>query len=145
MLVKTKYFGDVESNENEVILFEDGVPGFEDFKKYIIINDDDKFFWLQSVENSEVAFIMMDVFDYFPDYNPIVETDSLISLGKPVEDELLIYNIAVIPNDIKKLSVNLKAPIVINTKTNKGKQIIVNNEEYSIKHYLYENIHKEDL
>lgn len=144
MKINTKHFGEMEIDDNKVIFFEEGIPGFPDLRKFTLIseinndNTESPFFWLQSLEEKEIAFILIDLFNVMPDYNPIVEREIVSSLGKCEKDDLIIYNIVVIPSDINKLSVNLKAPIVININTNKGKQIIANNEEYPIKFYLYE-------
>lgn len=84
----------------------------------------------------------MEVYDIMPDYNPLVYDDDLESLGEVKEDNLLIYNIVVIPQTVSKMSVNLKAPIVINLTTKKGKQMVVKNEDYPVKYYFYEELKK---
>ena len=68
----------------------------------------------------------------------------LEDLGEIKDDSLIIYNIVVIPPVISKMSVNLKAPIVINAETKKGKQLITKNEDYPIKYYFYEELKKKN-
>ena len=146
MLINTKNFGEVEINENDVFTFEEGIPGFPKLKKYTIIrdhSDDYPFYWMQSLDDSEICFIIMDVFNILPDYNPIVNDDELKYIGNVEGNNLLIYNIVVIPECVSKMSVNLKAPIVINLDTKKGRQIIVNNDEYEIRYYFYEEMKKQ--
>lgn len=146
MILNTKNFGEIEIDESKIIKFNDGIPGFVDLKNYVLIYDEDEkspFYWLQSIDDTEIAFVMINMFNFMKDYSPLIEEEELKVLGKyDSEDDIFIYNIVVIPNDIKKMSVNLKAPVIINTKTNKGKQFIANNEDYSIKYYLYEEITK---
>lgn len=146
MIVKTKNFGEIETDDNNIFTFDCGIPGFEKLKKFTIIkNDTDSpFSWLQSLEEPEISFIIMDVYNIFPNYDPLVYDDDLKSLGKIENNNLIIYNIVVIPPIISQMSVNLKAPIVINAETKKGKQIITKNEDYPIKYYFYEKLKKKN-
>lgn len=145
MIINTRNFGEIEIDDSKIIHFNDGIPGFNELKKYILVVDDENspFYWLQSVESPDIAFVMLDVFKIIPGYNPHIDDEIIDGLGECNDNELFIYNIAVIPEDIDKISVNLKAPIIINTKTGKGVQAILNNEDYPIKHYLYNHINKE--
>lgn len=155
MKINTKFFGELEVNESDLIHFEDGLPGFKEYTKFLFISDevankDDKivkkspFSWLQSVDNQDIAFVLFDVFAFIPDYSPIINIEFLSMLGTDTLDDVKICCIANIPSDIKKMSINLKAPIVINTNNNKAKQIICDNDNYSLKHYIYqEEVSKE--
>ncbi len=149
MVIETKNFGNITVDDNKIYTFENGLPGFEQLKKFVIVeqnnNEDNSFFrWLQSTEDPEISFIIMDVYKILPDYNPLVYDDDLNSLGDVSDDSLLIYNIVVIPKTISRMSVNLKAPVVINLSTNKGMQMITKNEDYPIKYYFYEELKKKN-
>ncbi len=159
MKINTKFFGELEVNENDLINFEDGLPGFKEYTSFLFISDeandkdnnDDKpnkkspFSWLQSVDDKDVAFVLFDVFAFIPDYSPIINIEFLSMLGTNTLDDVKICCIANIPSDIKKMSINLKAPIVINTKNNKAKQIICDNDNYSLKHYIYQEEASKEL
>ena len=150
MVIKTKNFGNIDINEENIYTFDCGIPAFEDLKKFTIIQQEDNsgikplFCWLQSIEDPETSFVIMDVYDIIPDYNPLVYDSDLESIGEVKEDNLLIYNIVVIPQTVSKMSVNLKAPVVINLTTKKGKQMVVKNEDYSFKYYFYEELKKKN-
>ncbi len=150
MVIKTKNFGNIDINEENIYTFDCGIPAFEDLKKFTIIQQEDNsgikplFCWLQSIEDPETSFVIMDVYDIIPDYNPLVYDSDLESIGEVKEDNLLIYNIVVIPQTVSKMSVNLKAPVVINLTTKKGKQMVVKNEDYSVKYYFYEELKKKN-
>ncbi len=150
MVIKTKNFGNIDINEENIYTFDCGIPAFEDLKKFTIIQQEDNsgikplFCWLQSIEDPETSFVIMDVYDIIPDYNPLVYDSDLESIGEVKEDNLLIYNIVVIPQTVSKMSVNLKAPVVINLTTKKGKQMVVKNEDYSVKYYFYEELNKKN-
>jgi flagellar assembly factor FliW len=149
MNLNTKNFGEIEIDESKVIYFELGLPGFENYKKFILINEQSNqneqekqlsFWWLQSIDDSNISFAVIDAFLIFPDYNPLINIDLIQDLGEYTQEDLLTYNIVVIPEDIEKISVNLKAPIVINRVTKKAKQVIVNNEEYTLRHYIIDEL-----
>ena len=150
MVIKTKNFGNIDINEENIYTFDCGIPAFEDLKKFTIIQQEDNsgikplFCWLQSIEDPETSFVIMDVYDIIPDYNPLVYDSDLESIGEVKEDNLLIYNIVVIPQTVSKMSVNLKAPVVIKHKKKKGKQMVVKNEDYSVKYYFYEELKKKN-
>ena len=145
MLVKTKHFGEVDLDENKILEFDQGILGFEDNKKYAIIYDSESgerpdISWLQNIEEPALAIPVISPFIIKPDYNPTVEDAQLVSLGEPTPENLVILVSVTVPSDITKISVNLRAPFIINADTRKGCQVIVENNDYEIKHYIYEKL-----
>lgn len=151
MKFETRHFGEIDIDESKIIHFTDGLPGFPDDKKFVLLEgtneleeeDSSPFLWLQSVSDGNTAFILMDVFSIITNYNPIINPGDIEELGEYNESsksDFLIYNIVVLPEDIKKMSVNLVAPVIINQNLKKGKQVIANNSEYNVRHYLFENV-----
>lgn len=147
MLVKTKYFGEIDLAENKVITFEQGILGFEEYKRYTILYDleeGDKatVSWLQSLDEPGFALPVVNPLSVKSDYNPIVEDEVLNSLGNITDENLVILLTLTVPNDLTKMSVNLKAPFIINSDTCKGCQIIVENQDYEVKYNVYKGIQK---
>lgn len=143
MIIKTRFFGDVELDESKVITFDDGIPGFFDLKKFLLMTDEDEkspFCWLQSIEEMNIVFTLFDVYSIIPNYNPIVSEEMLKDIGEFKDEDILIYTIANIPEDLKEISINLKAPIIINMHNNKAKQIILENQDYQIRTYIYDKL-----
>ena len=139
--IATRYFGEVEIEEEKIIHFDDGIPGFDEYKDYTIIYDiesdrESTFSWLQCVTEQELAFPIVNPFRVREDFNPIVEDELLKQLGDYEMEDLAVFLIATVPSDVTKTTVNLKAPIIINTKNQKAIQIIVENEDYEIRHAL---------
>ncbi|NLK21792.1 MAG: flagellar assembly protein FliW [Epulopiscium sp.] len=149
MTVKTKHFGEIEINQEKVINFKEGIPGFEEHKQYLLITDEEDstspFSWLQSLEDGDTAFVLINPFSFMPDYAPNIDEDYLKTLGEIREGSYLIYAIVVIPQDITAMTANLKAPIIINIETQKAMQAICQNEEYQIKHSIYAEFEKSQL
>ena len=146
MKINTRLFGEIEIAESRIITFESPIMGFEEYKRYTLIYDSENkgdIMWLQSIEEPELAFTVMDPSSILEKYSPLVEDELLTSLGKVETDEdYFVLTVITIPSDITKMTANLKAPIVINTKTNKASQIVVNNEEYVVRFNIYDYIMK---
>ena len=140
MKIGTKYFGNIEIGEEKIIHFENGVLGFEDYKDYTILYDNEKeksfFSWLQSTEESSLAFPIVNPFNVVESYNPQINDDMLESIGGISDEDTVVFLIATIPEDVKQASVNMKAPLIINASSRKGVQVIAEGQEYEIKHKL---------
>lgn len=147
MLVKTKHFGEIALDENKVITFEDGIIGFEDCKRYTILYNSEEgerstISWLQSLDTPELALPVISPLSVMADYNPIIEDDVLQPIGELTEENVIILLTLSVPSDITRMTVNLKAPLVINADTKKGCQIIAENPDYVIKYNIYEQVKK---
>lgn len=147
MIIKTKYFGEVDLDEDKVITFEHGIMGFEECKKYTVLYDVEDgdhatISWFQSLEEPGLALPVISPLLVKPDYNPTVEDEVLKPLGEITEENLVILLTLTVPEDLTQMSANLKAPFVINTDTRKGCQIIVENADYEIKYNVYDAISK---
>lgn len=142
MLVKTKFFGEVNLPEEKILTFERGLIGLSDYKRFTILYDCEKevsnISWLQSVDEPTLALPVIKPWLVKEDYNPVVEDELLKNIGELTEENLVILLTATVPQDIKQMSVNLKAPIIINADTRKAAQIIVENQDYEVKYKVYE-------
>ena len=150
MLVKTRHFGEIELDENKIIEFENGIMGFEDYKRFTILYDNEEdessnISWLQSLDEQTLAIPVISPFLVRGDYNPRVEDELLKSLGNISEENVLVLVSVTVPSDITKISANLKAPFIINSDEKKGSQIITENSEYSIKYYFYEELQNQKV
>ncbi len=143
MLVKTKHFGEIDLTEDKILTFENGIMGFEDFKRYTILFDSEDgeepvISWLQSLDEETFAIPVVSPLLVKEDYNPVVEDEWLNSLGELTDENIVILLTITVPSDLEKMTVNLKAPFIINSDTRKGCQIIVENKDYEIKYNVYE-------
>jgi len=146
MLLNTRHFGTIEVNEEDIIQFPEGIPGFEDTKEFVLLGDtqdeDSPFKWLQGIDNPQLAFVIIDPKAFKHDYNPELPPSEIEVLEIKDISKVLIYSIVVIPDDVSKMTANLKAPVVINAENNKGKQVLLNNPEYQVKHSILEELRK---
>ncbi|AJA47841.1 flagellar assembly factor FliW [Clostridium pasteurianum DSM 525 = ATCC 6013] len=139
MELKTKYHGTIEYSEGEVIHFKKGMPGFQNLKKFIMfpVEENNLFSVLHSIENNSIGFIVTSPFNVEKDYEIELSDAVLEDLNIKEEKDVLIFNTVTLSSDVKKITSNLKAPIVINIKDRLGEQIILNDEKYEIKYPLF--------
>lgn len=141
MKVDTRVFGEIDIAEEKILTFEDGIIGFPDLKKFAIVFDEEKkseISWMQSLDEPVFAMPVMNPLVVKPDYNPTVEEELLKSLGNLVPDNMLVLVTVTVPQEIEKISINLKAPIVINADERKAAQVIVEGEQ--VKYPIYDII-----
>lgn len=143
MQLNTRLFGEIEIEDEKIIFFEKGIIGFPHCQRFTLIYDeaDDgkrkNISWLQSIEEPGFALPVMDPLIVKQDYDPQVEHDLLKGLGTLTEENLYVLVTVTVPTDIKKLSVNLKAPIIINVTERKAEQLIVE-DNFPVKYPIYE-------
>lgn len=147
MKANTRLFGEIDIPEEKIITFEQGLMGFEDYRKFTIIYDTSKeegtsISWLQSMELPELAFPVISPFSVMEKYNPIVESEWLEPLGEVNDDNLVIFVLLNVNSDITNLTANMKAPVIINSDTRKGAQLIAENQDYEIRYNVYDAVQK---
>lgn len=150
MKVETKWFGTIEVGDEKILTFDKGIIGFEDWKKYTLIFDVEKgeeasIIWLQAIDEPTLALPIMKPEYIVKDYDPIVEDEIINSLGENIKEaNLLVFCALTVPEDLTKMTINLKAPIVINADTLKGVQLIADNSDYQVKYPIYDILNEKD-
>lgn len=143
MKANTRFFGEIDIAEDKIITLENGMVGLPEFCNFALIFDEEKgmkassVMWLQSMDDPQTAFPVMQPNVVKEDYNPTVSEEMLSGLGELNENNTYVLVTLTANSDVKLTSVNLKAPIVINTDTNKGCQVIVE-DDYPVKFKIYE-------
>ena len=142
MLINTRIFGEVEIADEKIICMENGIIGFPDLKHFALIHNsersDARMTWMVSVEEPEFALPVMDPLMVCPSYNPVVEDEMLRPIGELDPEELLVLVTITVPKDVTKMTVNLKAPVIINAKDCRACQLIVEGDEYPVKFPVYD-------
>lgn len=139
MKLCTKYHGVIEYDEETVINLKKGIPGFNSLTKFIIapIQENPIFSLLQSIEELEIAFVTISPFDLMKKYEFNLDEEIVTELKIESEEDVLVLATVCMNSDIKKITANLKAPIIINTKQRIGQQLILDNEKYLVKYPLF--------
>ncbi|MDR3207345.1 MAG: flagellar assembly protein FliW [Oscillospiraceae bacterium] len=142
MQISTTRFGDVNIAAGKIIHMPDGLPGLEGFTRYALLSTEetDPFHWLQSLEAADVSLAVINPYLLFPEYKPLVPEGVFTQLGVDRTEDVLVLTVAVIPQDFRHMTTNLLAPVLINTKNNCGKQVILENGEYDLRHPIFEKM-----
>lgn len=140
MKLNTKYHGVREYEEKDILNFKKGLPGFEGLKKFVVfpVEDNEVFSILHSVEDDSVGLVVVSPFYVIKDYEFKLEDEKIKELKIESPEDVLVLNTVTLNSKIENMTVNLKAPIVININSKLGEQIIVDNPNYSIKHSLFD-------
>ncbi len=143
MILETAKFGEIEYKKSDIILMVRGILGFEDLKRFIIVavEGQEPFKWLQSVENSELAFLMLEPLFFKPDYVVDINPKDLKVLGITKIAEAGIFVLITIPaGRPEKMSANLQAPVVMNSGNKHAAQLILADSEYGVEHYIFADL-----
>lgn len=136
MEVSTTRFGTVEIAEERVITFPRGLLGFQAQQRYCLLqpNDDACFFWLQCVDDPQLAFVVTDPAQFFPDYSVPVRPEQMEDLRlKSLEDS----QVFVIVNKVgSTLTGNLQGPLVVNVGERVGEQLVLAEKKWTTRHEL---------
>ncbi|MCL2208716.1 MAG: flagellar assembly protein FliW [Treponema sp.] len=135
MTVNTKAFGRIELDDKQKLEIPLGLFGFEDYKNFILFDAEHQpFYWLQSLDDQEIAFILINPFLFRPDYEVNLSNEDLADIGITSPEKALIFVIVTIPQDGSSLTANLQGPLVINREKMKGMQGVLSDNKWKTKH-----------
>ncbi len=141
MRVETKPYGTVEIDERQKIFFPYGILGFEKLKHYVLLDARQQpFYWLQSSDAVEVAFVLINPRIFQPEYILEVQPDELEEIGIENIEDALDFVIVTIPEDPSKMTANLQGPIIVNRNTRVGRQSISLNLKWMVRHVIMEEL-----
>jgi flagellar assembly factor FliW len=136
MVIETSRFGSVEVDGHRLITFSKGILGFPNQKEFALIQtgEQSSFYWLQSVDRPELAFVVCDPRMFVPDYRVPIKADELADLGLEDPSGAQVF---VIVNKVEEmLTSNLQGPLVVNCQTRAAKQLVLSDRRYTTRHPL---------
>jgi flagellar assembly factor FliW len=138
MIIHTINFGDLDIPEEKVITFKEGLPGFPQIHRFAVIELEElkPFQYLQALGDLPIALFIINPFMVDPTYEFRLTDSDMEDLNSKNAAELAVFAVATIPEDPSQATLNLMAPIVINEKDRCGKQVILLDSQYSVKHPL---------
>ena len=135
MKVATKAYGPIDVDERQKIVFPQGLFGFETLHDYLLLDAERQpFYWLQSMDIEQVAFVLVNPFLFRPDYEVNISNEELAEIGIHSPEKALIFSIVTIPADNSPMTANLQGPIVINRDNRSGKQAVLSDLRWKTKH-----------
>lgn len=141
MKLQTKYFGEIEYDADDCFSFPNGLYGFEEEKDFLLIpfeGSQSSLLCLQSIQTPSLAFVLMDPFSLRQDYTPVLQKAELDMLGAESYDELCYYVMCIVKQPISESTLNLKCPVAINPNTRVSMQVILDSDQYGMRHLLSE-------
>lgn len=142
----TTRFGEIEVGGDQVYELTSPLPGFPATKKFFFIQKEKiaPFKWLQSVEEPDVTFVVVEPHNFFHDYFPQIPNFELKEVGLDRADDAWILVIVVLPEDMTQMTANLRGPLVINRGTRKMKQVFIESEQWSVRESIVEAIKRKE-
>ncbi len=141
MKTETKYFGEIEYEATDVLHFAKGIFAFEEEKRFLLLpfaGSDGTLLCLQSLATPGLAFVLMNPFSLCATYAPELTADELAELGVDDSHQLCYYVMCVVKSPVANSTLNLKCPVVINDETLQAMQVILENDDYGMRHLLSE-------
>lgn len=141
MKLQSKYFGEIEYEAGDVITFPVGPFSFEDEHEFLLLPFDGgagSLLCFQSIKTPALAFVAMDPFALMPGYSPVLQPSELKELGVSDSQELGFYVLCVVKNPVSNSTVNLKCPVAIHPETRVARQVILETDDYEMRHPLAE-------
>lgn len=137
MIIETSTWGCLEIREEQIYDFPRGIPGFEQETRFVLLSlEEGPFAYLQSLNEKELAFVVVDPFAFYTDYEFELSENESKDLSLQ-QDQVYIRSIVTLKDPIENSSLNLLAPIIINSDLRIGKQIILHNSSYRTNHPLW--------
>jgi flagellar assembly factor FliW len=136
MKILSKHFGEIEIQEDHIITFPKGLIGLEDNKRYVLIEfeENSMVYWLQSIEDPDLCFIVANPYSFKSDYVLDVYEDDLKLIEMDDEKNVMVLVILNVSLETKKITANLLGPLVINTNKNLGVQAVSKVADYSTRY-----------
>ena len=142
MKIKSVRFGDLEVNADEVVYIPDGILGFPQYTRYCLVDsgDDTLIIWMQSLDDAAIAFPVLEPKIFKGDYVVKLSAQELNQLKLDNINQAVVLTILTIPRDVTQMTSNLKAPLVINLREQIGKQVVLQENEYTLKHPMFKEL-----
>ena len=139
MKVKTTRFGTIDVKEGQVITLAEGMLGFSECSRYILMDDEigEPFMWMQSLDIPSLAFVVIDPAVILPSYHFSVKKDQIKNLETDNVEDLQVYVIVTMAANILDVTVNLQGPLVVNKSKRVGLQVVLNDPNFSTRHPLF--------
>lgn len=139
MQLETRAFGPIEIDEEKAVLLTDPMPGFPGLKRFAVLDPDpdNPFKWFQSLEDSEVCFLIADPATFFPDYFVAVKGGAMEDLELESENDAVVAVIVNLGADPSQMTANLRAPLVFNLRKSLCRQVILEDVNYKVRTPLF--------
>ena len=140
MKAETRFFGEIEYEESELLHFPKGLFGFEEEQRFLLLSypNNEMLFSLQSVQTPGLCFTLLHPFSLAPEYAPVLQREELRSLGVERSEELCYYVLCAVKKPVSDSTVNMRCPVAVNAETRQALQVILEDDDWQMRHRLSE-------
>ncbi len=144
MELQTRQFGVLEVSEKDILRAPKGLLGFEGFERFVLIDQEESrpFCWLQSVDTPELAFVLVSPAVFFSDYRVSVNAKEVADIKVERPEDVAVYVVVTVPEEVNQMTANLQGPILINSKENLLKQLVLTDSAYSVQHSIVRQLER---
>eukprot|EP01156_Anaeramoeba_ignava_P006436 Anaeramoba_ignava/a348643_56.p3 GENE.a348643_56~~a348643_56.p3 ORF type:complete len:166 (+),score=6.02 a348643_56:703-1200(+) len=144
MKISTTRFGKIDISPEEIITFDEGLLGFGDYHRYIVLNPDDggPFRWMQCVDDGNLAFVIIEPLSFMFEYDVEISDSDANFIKLTRAEDAVLYVLVSIPANPQEMTANLQGPLVVNVKNRKARQIISTNSRHSVKVKILDEMEK---
>ncbi len=134
--IENPQLGPIKVETDKITTFHEGLIGFEDLKRFVIIDleEYEPFQWLLSIDDPDISFPIISPILVIDEYSPAISKAEAYNLGEFQDHDLLLYVIVTIRPELKRVTANLKGPLIVNIKQGLGQQIVLDDDRYSTNH-----------
>ena len=148
MILHTPQFSEISYSKKDVLFFENSLIGFPSDKHFLIFEHrkGSHFKWLLSLDQPGLAFPIVDPFIYVEDYDPCITLEEAKALELEEKTPRFVYTMVTVPRGKPdEITINLAGPLIINAFTKKAKQVVLDDERYSIKHSIFSSFSQDNI
>jgi flagellar assembly factor FliW len=137
MRVMTRRFGELEVADNEIITFPRGILGFEEVRQYVLLEGSGPFGFLQAIDEPDLTFVVVDPRVIVPKYRIEVARHVVGEIGIEDVNEAVVLTIVTIPAEPRNMTINLQAPLLVNSSNGQAKQVVLTDHGYDLRHPVF--------
>lgn len=142
MQIQSKLLGNVEYAEEHIIRFDEGLIGIPEKKNFILIEKEDfkPFSYLQSVDDPTFILIVVNPMVIEKEYKFSIYREDFAAIDIKDENDFSLLAIVIFAQKVEHITINLKAPLLLNVHTKRGLQVILQNDDYSVEEPLMKSM-----
>jgi flagellar assembly factor FliW len=141
MIVQSTRFDELDVAEEQILDFPQGMLGFPDENKFALLEykPDSPFYILQSITDADLAFLLINPFAFFNDYEFAMDDNLIAGIGLNDENPPLVFNIVTVKDKLESMTANLAGPVLVNSRDRKAMQLVIEKTEYPTRYPLFPN------
>ena len=139
MIVQSTRFGELEVSDEQILDFPQGLLGFPEEKRFALMEykPDSPFYFLQSLADPDLTFLMINPFAFFNDYEFDMDDALMAEIGVTADNPPTVFNIATVKDKIENMTVNLAGPVLVNLRDRKAAQWVIEKTQFPTKYPLF--------